>query len=114
MLLRPAFALLLVALLTLTGQAAAIARGQPGAAGWAELCTGSGPVMVALDSAGQPIGPAHLCPDNAFLLLQAIAVQAPVIVPLDSQRRIFLALDIITAHTPAAEAPSARGPPVLS
>ncbi|MEY8827365.1 hypothetical protein AB9K34_02935 [Sedimentitalea sp. XS_ASV28] len=59
----------LVALVVLTGQAIAMARGAPGPAGQIELCTGNGPVMVYVDDSGAPVGPPQLCPDFALSLL---------------------------------------------
>lgn len=111
MILRPLLALCLAALMALTGQAAAVARGMPGAAGYAELCTGTGPAMVAVDSHGQPVGNAHLCPDNAFLLLQAIALPPALPVPTGEVHRAALPSTTVDAHTPPPEAASARGPP---
>ncbi len=109
---RPLIALCLALLMVLTGQAVAVARGQPGAEGWAEICSGTGPVMVAVDAKGQPVGPAHLCPDDAALLLQAIPAAALDAVPARTAHRIAFPPDIRSSHNPAPLSPAARGPPV--
>ena len=66
--LRSYLALVLAALLTLTGQSMAVARGMPNAAGEIVLCTGYGPVSVLVDDDGQPVGKPHICPDYALSL----------------------------------------------
>lgn len=60
---------LIVAVLVLTGQSAAVARGMPGPAGYAHLCLGGSVVMVPVDADGAPTGPAHLCPDATLTLM---------------------------------------------
>ncbi|MGR3322812.1 MAG: hypothetical protein ACU0DK_12870 [Pseudooceanicola sp.] len=112
--LRPVLALCLALLLTVTGQAAAIARGQPGPAGYAEICTGTGPVMVALDSAGQPLGPAHLCPDNAYLLMQALGLPPALPPHRPAAHRVAFADGETAVHAPLSGAALARGPPFPS
>lgn len=80
-LLRRYLGLSLVLILVVTSQAMAVARGAQGPSGVVELCTGSGPVMVAVDEAGTPVGVPHFCPDGALALLAhvALATQTPVI-----------------------------------
>lgn len=63
----------LALMLALTSGAMAVARGQTHAAGQVVLCTGSGPVTVAVDADGQPIGPAHICPDCALGFFAAVS-----------------------------------------
>ena len=69
---------MLALLLVLTAQAMAVARGMPGVAGAMVLCTGSGPVAVLTDAEGQPVGPAHICPDCTLSLIVALAQAGPV------------------------------------
>ncbi|WP_088623510.1 hypothetical protein [Oceanicola sp. 22II-s10i] len=114
MTLRPILALALALMMAVTAQAAAIARGMPGAAGYAELCTGTGPVMVAIDADGQPIGHAHLCPDNAFLILQAIALPPVLPVPVARIGRLERTPYSTSAHARLSPTAIARGPPVPS
>jgi len=68
----------LALLLVLTAQAMAVARGMPGVAGAVVLCTGTGPVTVLTDAEGQPVGPAHICPDCTLSLIVALAQAGPV------------------------------------
>ena len=74
---HPLTALALALLLVLTAQSMAVARGMPGAAGSIVLCTGSGPVTILTDAEGQPIGPAHVCPDCTLSLIVTVAHAAP-------------------------------------
>ncbi|RBI84258.1 hypothetical protein DRV85_12500 [Rhodosalinus halophilus] len=59
----PFLALFLALTLVVTAQAAAVARGQPAAAGAIVICAGGGLVTVRVDSQGDPVGPPHVCPD---------------------------------------------------
>ena len=74
---HPLSALALALLLVLTAQSMAVARGMPGAAGSIVLCTGTGPVTILTDAEGQPLGPAHVCPDCTLSLIVTIADAAP-------------------------------------
>ncbi len=65
---RPFLGLMLALVLALTGQSMAVARGMPDAAGRIVLCKGAGPITVLVDDEGQPVGPAHICPDCALSL----------------------------------------------
>jgi len=78
---RTYLALTLAALLTLTGQSIAVARGMPGPSGMMELCTGTGPVMVYVDAQGQPTAPPRYCPDDAFHVLSIVALPDAVTAP---------------------------------
>ena len=75
--LRPILALCLCALLALTSQTMAVARGTPAPAGTMVLCTGTGPVTVLVDSEGTPTGAVHICPDCALGLFDAVATVPP-------------------------------------
>ncbi len=76
---RHSIAILLIAVLTLTGHSMAIARGMPAATGMMELCTGTSPVMVPVDANGQPTGPAHICPEFTLMLSEAISAEVDVV-----------------------------------
>ena len=69
--LRPFLALVLAAILALTGVTSAIAHGQGPAAGQAVLCTTAGERIVTLDARGTPIIPAQPCPDCTLTLATA-------------------------------------------
>ena len=75
--LRPILALCLCALLALTSQTMAVARGALAPAGTMVLCTGTGPVTVLVDADGKPTGAVHICPDCALGLFDAVATVTP-------------------------------------
>lgn len=111
---RPYIALLFAAMLVVTSQSMAVARGMTrDAAGAMILCTGSGSVTVYYDENGEPIGPSHICPDCAIGF--ADAVDAEVVLPAP----LFVARDVEIVHVARvfwiapAQAPNARGPPVV-
>ncbi|WP_199023793.1 hypothetical protein [Sedimentitalea arenosa] len=104
----------LVALLVLTSQAMAVARGAPGAAGTIELCTGTGPVMIAVDESGAPVTPPHFCPDQALSLVSAVALSDATPRPL---RRTAWRLAFAGASQEGSDQPPstvARAPPVAA
>ncbi|MGH1425464.1 MAG: hypothetical protein ACRBBU_12105 [Pseudooceanicola sp.] len=110
---RAILSLWLATILTLTGQAAAIARGQADSADWIEICSGSGVVMIGVDANGDPTGETVYCPENAAALFGAIAV-APLVADFTSS--------VSQASTPPnpplsyiaiPHPPKARGPPVF-
>ncbi len=75
--LRRYIAVVLALVLVLTGHSMAIARGMPVASGYAEYCIGESAVMVPVDAEGNPTGPAHLCPEVSFSLLNWVASDQP-------------------------------------
>jgi len=112
--LAPVPALLLVAVMVLTSQSMATARGATGPAGQIVLCTGTGPVAVYVDDDGQPVGPPHLCPDCALHLLDVLA--APDIAPaalLAAPRKQRFATSVPHAES-RSRRPSARDPPAAA
>ena len=111
---RRYLALVLVAVMVLTSQSMATARGATGPAGQIVLCTGTGPVAVYVDDDGQPTGPPHICPDCALHLLDAFA--APDIVPaplLAAPRKQRFATAALHAEA-RSRTPSARDPPAAT
>jgi hypothetical protein len=109
---RTHIALLLIAVLTLTGHSMAIARGMPGAAGYMELCTGTGPVMVAVDSQGEPTGAAHICPEFSLMLMEMVATPPVLAVPITLRTESisvseFTYGDFVTVIRATARAPPA-------
>ncbi|MGX9353282.1 hypothetical protein ACS3QZ_18965 [Shimia sp. W99] len=104
----------LVLVLVLTGHSMAIARGMPGAAGYAEYCINESAVMVPVDSEGNPTGPAHICPDFSLSLLNWVEIAPVVVVPVTGN-----ASRIETWHQALVQpirlvVASARAPPVFS
>ena len=104
----------LVLVLVLTGHSMAIARGMPGASGYAEYCISETAVMVPVDSEGNPTGPAHICPDFSLSLLNWVEVAPVVVVPVaGSASRIETWHETSDRPIRLVEA-SARAPPVFS
>jgi hypothetical protein len=111
--LRPILALCLCALLALTSQTMAVARGAPAPAGTMVLCTGTGPVTVLIDADGEPTGAVHICPDCALGLFHAVmgtAHDTPHLTPATALDRLETALEIAIVPPAAfkARAPPAR------
>lgn len=113
MLVRPILALLLSALLAVTGAGLASARAGIGPQGAVMvLCSGGGLVQIRLDADGNPTGESHLCPD-----LAAVALAALDLPPVDLAPRLarpaaladWVAADLKAGPVPRAF--SARGPP---
>ncbi len=111
-LLRRLLAPALVAILVLTGQQLAMARGQAMAAGEAVLCIGGVAVSVPVDAQGNPVGPAPICPDcsaHLFVASQGAVWQGrPVPMPT---RQGFAATTLATVITFVAVPATARDPP---
>ena len=104
--------LVLMLAVFVTGLSLAHARGMPGAAGYAELCLGGTPVMVAVDAEGNPTGEAHVCPEFALSLMLALDAgfvpsPAPVVLA-EAEGGVSGTLSEGRAPTVAR----ARGPPV--
>jgi hypothetical protein len=99
----------LAGVIALTAAAFAVARGQGMVAGYAEICAGSGPVMVALNAEGNPVGPAQLCPEAAFFVIGGVAPPPPA-PPLTVAPAPVPAGGVILAGRRAPVA-CARGPP---
>jgi hypothetical protein len=111
--LRNHIALLLIAVLTLTGHSMALARGSTGTAGFIELCVGTEPVVIAIDENGEPTGESHICPEFS-LMLQTLVETAPLIEAQAEFTNAYLcsyANPLLDAA--AFVSPSARAPPVL-
>ena len=110
--LRPLSAILLALCLVVTAESMALARGQATAAGEIVICTGAGLVTVAVDAEGDPVAPAHICPDCALSLIAAPPGAPAALAPAAR----LLPLRFAAAPAPDAAAPrhspvSARDPP---
>ena len=103
----------MIALVAVTAQGAAFARGLSDPAGQMVICTGTGPVMVYTDEAGNPMSAPHLCPDFALSVLLAVAsADAHTLRPARFERVDPHGIVLPAARLHGA-APQARGPPVL-
>ena len=110
---RPFAAIALALLLVVTAQSMAVARGMPGAAGSVVLCTGSGPVTILTDAEGQPIGPAHICPDCALALIVTLE-QSDTVVLHPMGRADALPVAAVSVVLPQDMRPfSVRDPPAV-
>ena len=109
---RPFTAFALALLLALTSQSMAVARGAAGVSGSVVLCTGTGPVTILTDASGQPVGPAHICPDCTLSLILALPQTAtPVAHPMGRADNLaMLPLPVIASQGTAPF--SARDPPL--
>lgn len=108
----PLLGVLMALVMALTSQAMAVARAAPGPSGIIELCTGSGPVMVAVDADGQPVGHPHLCPDYAAHAFDLACLAPATLRPPETLRRLHGATPAVQTHPLALPRPQARGPPV--
>ena len=100
-------------MLTLTGHSMAIARGASGPAGFMELCTGAGPIMVAIDENGEPTGESHICPEFSLMLQNALDGDAPAALPVAFSATRICCPTVILFVSVNRLSPSARAPPVL-
>ncbi|WP_417678990.1 hypothetical protein [Pseudodonghicola sp.] len=108
---RAYLALALVAVMALTSQSMAIARGAAGVAGQIELCTGTGPLTVYVDETGKPTGPPHICPDFALHFLAFVTPPAIAPVPLAVVGRAFSSRHLGLCAETAVLTACARDPP---
>ena len=110
---RPFAAIALALLLVLTAQSMAVARAMPGVAGSVVLCTGTGPVTILTDAEGEPIGPAHICPDCALSLIVTLG-QDEAVVAHPMGRADVLPVGAVAVVLPQGVRPfSARDPPAV-
>lgn len=110
---RPFAALALALLLVLTAQSMAIARGTPGAAGAVVLCTGTGPVTILTDADGQPVGPAHICPDCTLSLLVSLPQSGGDVAHPMGRADVLLPPPVTTPLAQGQRPFSARDPPAV-
>lgn len=103
--------LLLVLALVVTGQALAQARGQAAAVGQMVICTGTGPVMVSVDTEGNPTGPPHICPEGALALFLDGAAPATGHAPVRALFGLARCSESPPSTAQAEIRPSARDPP---
>lgn len=105
--------LLLALLLGLTSQSLATARGQTRIGEAVLICSGEGFVTVTLDAEGNPVGPAHLCPDMVLAFFAAMDL-SPVVLPEREGRTERAALPPgPAAASQGAPLARARAPPAV-
>lgn len=109
--LRSAYSVILAALLIVTFQQMASARGMAPAVGEAFLCLGGVQVSVPIDASGAPTKPSHFCPDCTT---HAADIAPQGILPGVAFTLVGIVCDaedsfIIASARP--ETPRARGPP---
>ncbi len=109
----PLIGLLLALVMTLTSQGMAVARAMPGPSGLIELCNSTGPVMVAVDDNGQPVGPAHICPDFAAHAFDIGGGMAAISAVVRALRVLHVTSMSSQGQSRTSPAPQARGPPVF-
>lgn len=82
-------------------------------AGAIVLCTGTGPVAVAVDRNGQPVERPHVCPDCVFTAMAGLA--APLsLTEWQVQPRKMHVVDVArNAASAQPVRPKARGPPQI-
>ncbi len=111
---RSLIAVFLSLLILVTSGAMASARGQMrDATGAVVLCLGGVSATVMVDRNGEPVEPAHICPDCALAALDAVS-QTPALAARDvgvRQIEFWKVFETGLGHRP--EASRARGPPAL-
>ncbi|MEK0164157.1 DUF2946 family protein [Phaeobacter sp. JH20_36] len=110
-LLRSYLALALIALMAVTGVSAQ--AGMRDATGQMVICTGTGPVMVYIDSDGQPVSPPMDCPE-CLTFTADLALSLPLPAQSTLPRQLTRDLGESAAILPMVRlAAWARGPPEL-
>lgn len=106
---------LAVVVLLMASQSMAVARGQArDVSGTMVLCTGTGPVSVAFDSQGNPVGPVHICPDCALTLVMATSAPPPFPSIVARVRAAEYPDLVVAPETITSVVPTARGPPAVA
>ncbi len=113
-LLRRLLSLTLVAVLVLTAQGLAVARGQGAATGYMVICAGGGLAMVPVGPDGQPAGPAHYCPDGVLSVAPALAPPQGAAAPETFAAFAPVAPAPVRAAPLTLPATQARAPPPLA
>ncbi|KIC12316.1 hypothetical protein RA19_03540 [Leisingera sp. ANG-M1] len=109
--LRRYLGLILALAVALTAHNAAALQGSRDAAGQMVICTGTGPVVVYVDSEGQPTKPPHNCPDCVMHLLDAVAPSPAAAAPLPAGHRGASVSETARGRAQQILRATARGPP---
>jgi len=109
---RSYLTLFLVLAVTLTAHSAGALQGVRDATGQIVICSGSGPLVIYVDSDGQPARAPHDCPDCITLGMDALAPsQRPQHVVPEPMRRVDQPEQIRVLSRMPLRA-SARSPPI--
>lgn len=107
-------AVLVALLLIVTSQSMAVARGtMRDATGAVVICTGTGPITVLTDADGQPVGPAHICPDCALSLIAGTVAAFDLQPPAQKMHRFDPPRVSWSVHDMVPPQACARGPPLV-
>ncbi|MEX0303013.1 MAG: DUF2946 family protein [Leisingera sp.] len=109
--LRRYLGLILALAVALTAHNAAALQGSRDAAGQMVICTGTGPVVVYVDSEGQPTKPPHSCPDCVMHLLDAVAPAAAAAVLVSESTQGTAAAETARGRAQQVLRATARAPP---
>ncbi|OUS37378.1 hypothetical protein A9Q94_06070 [Rhodobacterales bacterium 56_14_T64] len=109
---RSYLTLFLVLAVTLTAHSAGALQGMRDATGQIVICSGSGPLVIYVDSDGQPARAPHDCPDCITLGMDALAPsQRPQHVAPEPLCRVDHPVQI-RVHSRMPLRASARSPPI--
>jgi hypothetical protein len=111
--LRAFISLTLAAIIVVTSQSMAVARGSSAASEQLVLCTSDGVIAVYLDADGNPTAAPHVCPECTQTFLPRIAYHRPAWAYIDAYAADFSAFverHIIQVRT---ERPRNRAPPFV-
>lgn len=104
----------MIAILLLTSQQMAMARGElKTVAGEVVLCQGGVAVSVSVDQDGNPVGPAHFCPDCVSGFFVEVALFAPEFVRQERVVALGLGAEPENWNSYARGLRPARGPPFV-
>ncbi|MBU2891171.1 DUF2946 family protein [Celeribacter halophilus] len=107
-------ALVVALLLVVTSQSMAVARGtMRDATGAVVICTGTGPLTVLTDADGQPVGPAHICPDCALSVIAGLAEAFDLLPPAQRVLQVTPLVLNPPVHDTVPPRPRARAPPLV-
>jgi hypothetical protein len=111
---RSSLSVLLALLVAVTAVHVGAMRGHAKAAGSIVLCTGAGPVSIAVDAEGAPVGYGHVCPDCVMSVLAAVDAPDVAADRVGSARCVSFGAMPVTRVSAAVAHPRVRGPPSLS
>ena len=111
-LLKPILSFALCLTLLATSVTSAVARGQMATGQMVQLCANGQVVTVMMDAQGNPVDPAHACPDCVAVAAALPPPRVELGLPSGHWVRVELApLPPVVTSTPLAA--MARGPPVF-
>ena len=91
----------------------AVAKGQAGAVGSMVICAGGVSITVAVDADGQPVGPAHVCPECALAMLDGAIAPGEALLSRSLSASAQNLPIVLVLPAARIAVPWARGPPVL-